>query len=58
MTDSPSTEKITTPEAFESALEELLAEAITNGVEPRGSWVFRRPDNSVTDLEIIVYELD
>jgi hypothetical protein len=45
-----------TPAELESLLGEVLAAAVTNGVDPRGSWVYRNLDG-VPDWELMVNEL-
>ncbi|MFB6299321.1 MAG: hypothetical protein ABEH65_03585 [Halobacteriales archaeon] len=47
---------ITTEAAFDTALGQLLMEAIRNDIDPRGSWVYR---NSQTppEWEIVIHEL-
>lgn len=46
----------TTAAEFESLLGQLLAAAVANGVDPRGSWVYR-DDDTTTDWELMVREL-
>ena len=47
---------ITTEAGFDAALEQLLTNAIGNGVDPRGSWVYDT-DASGLDLETVIVEL-
>lgn len=53
--DNPPDEP-TTPAEFESLLGEVLTTAIANGVDPRGSWVYRSHDGN-PDWEMMVNEL-
>ena len=48
-------EEITNTEAFESALKKLLAATIQNGIDPRGTVVYR--GNGSLDIEVLVIEL-
>lgn len=50
-------EDIETIEEFEVALQELLAAATHNGVDPRGSCVCEMDDGH-HDWEVMVYELE
>lgn len=54
--DSPLDTEITSTEAFESALGELLLSAVKNGIDPRGAWAFRT-DGVSEDWEVMVLEL-
>lgn len=49
-------EDITTEDAFDTALNELIVAALQNGIDPKGSWICRN-DETVPDTEIMVYEL-
>jgi hypothetical protein len=49
--------QITSEEAFEATLNELIATACENGVEPVGSWVCRN-GKPAPDMEVMVVELD
>ncbi|MFB6233369.1 MAG: hypothetical protein ABEH61_03825 [Haloarculaceae archaeon] len=49
--------QITTEEAFEAALSDLLSTALRNGIDPRGSWVCRDGETS-PDMEVMVLELE
>lgn len=55
--DTPPSAEITTPAEFEASLGRLLAAAVANGVDPRGSWVFRG-DDGLPDWEAMIYELE
>ncbi len=46
-----------TPEQFKAALAELIAAATDDGVDPRGSWVYRADDPTETDWEVMIHEL-
>lgn len=50
-------DEVTTADEFEAALGSLLITAARNGVEPRGSWVYRNGDTRV-DWEVLVHELE
>lgn len=52
-----SEDSITTAAEFQSALGELLTAARQNGVNPRGSWVYDDGDESLTNWEVEIYEL-
>lgn len=52
----PSDLNVTTEKEFDAALEKLLRDAIGNGVDPRGSWVYNT-DGSDLDLETVIVEL-
>jgi hypothetical protein len=56
-TGDPTDGEVTTDEAFEAALGRLLLLATQNGIDPLGSWVYRS-DQTTTDLEVVVYELE
>jgi hypothetical protein len=55
--DTPSDGPITTTEAFETALGELLDMAVEQDIDPRGSWVCRNGGEH-PDLEVVVVELE
>lgn len=55
--DHPFDETVTTAEEFETALGHLLVAAARNGVDPRGSWVYRGSDTR-PDWEAMIFELD
>lgn len=57
MSDDSGTDPITTTAEFQTALGELLTAARQNDVDPRGSWVYRNGDGSLTNWEVEVYEL-
>jgi hypothetical protein len=52
----PSDWNVTTEAEFDTVLEQLLENAIGNGVDPRGSWVYDA-DGSNLDLETVIVEL-
>lgn len=56
MTDVPIDGEVTTDEEFRASLGQLLLQAIGNGIDPAGSWVYRdggsRPDWEVMFLEL------
>lgn len=52
----PSDWDITTEAEFDSALEQILTNAIGNDVDPRGSWVYDT-DGAAPNLEAVVVEL-
>jgi hypothetical protein len=54
--EPPSDIEITSAEAFEAALGELLRAALDNGVDPEGAWEYRTNDNG-TDWEVMVLKL-
>lgn len=56
-TDSMDDDDITSAEAFDTALEQLLRKARRGGVDVRGSWVYRTGELD-QGLEIMVFELD
>lgn len=58
MSDDSESETITTVEEFETALETLLTAAERNDIDPRGSWVCESENETFTDWEVEVYELD
>jgi hypothetical protein len=47
---------ITTEAEFEAALDRLLDSATSNGLDPRGSWVYRN-GKAAPDWEVMVLEL-
>ena len=47
---------IETEAEFEAALQEVLHAAAENGIDPRGTWVYRNEDTH-RDLEVMVLEL-
>jgi hypothetical protein len=49
-------EEITTEEAFDAALSELIVAALRNGLNPKGGWVCRNGE-AVPDTEVMIYEL-
>lgn len=55
--DYPFDTAITTSEEFEAALGRLLGAATQNGIDPRGSWVYRDGDSG-RDWEALIVELD
>lgn len=55
--DSPSNDPITTVDAFDSALGELLETAAENDIDPRGAWEYRNGDE-LPDWEVTVVELE
>ncbi len=55
MSDGNGETDVTTAAEFEDALEDLLAAAARNDVDPRGSWVC---DGTLGDWEVVVYELE
>lgn len=57
MTDGPPVGDVTTAAEFEAALESLIATAIRNNIDIRGSWVCRTEDGSA-DSEVMIYELE
>lgn len=50
-------ESVTTPAEFQTAISELLTAAQQNGISPRGSWVYRNGEGSLTNWEVEIYEL-
>lgn len=48
---------ITSEEAFEATLGELIVTARQNGIDPLGSWVCRNGETA-PDMEVMVFELD
>lgn len=57
MSDDSATDTITTEAEFKTALGELLTAARQRDIDPRGSWVYRNGEESLTDWEVVVYEL-
>lgn len=57
MSDIPNDGEITTVEEFDTAFGNLLSEAMRNGIDPRGSWVYRNSGEEVLDLEAEIVEL-
>lgn len=53
----PGDDEIATVDEFERSLGDLLAAAGRNGVDPRGSWVFRSGDG-VPDWEAMILDLE
>ncbi|MEF8882019.1 MAG: hypothetical protein V5A34_05795 [Halapricum sp.] len=47
---------ITSEEAFEARLSELIVTARQNGIDPLGSWVFRN-GKTAPDMEVMIFEL-
>lgn len=58
MTDFSGLDEIKTAEEFERVLEKLLTAATSNGIDLRGSWVYRDIDGSSTSWEVLVSELE
>ncbi len=58
MTDFSGIDEISTTEEFERALGELLKAGTRNGIEPRGSWVYRDADGSSLSWEVLITELE
>ena len=54
--DGSSPRAITSEEAFDAAISEVVMTALENGVDPEGSWVCRNGD-SAPDMEVIITEL-
>lgn len=50
-------EDITTEEAFDAALSELIVAALQNGIDPKGGWVCRSSE-AIPDTEVMIYELE
>lgn len=50
-------EEITTEDAFDAALSELIVAALRNGIDPKGGWVCRDGE-AVPDTEVMIYELE
>jgi hypothetical protein len=48
--------EVTTEAEFDAALNLILDSAVSNGLDPRGSWVYRNGD-SHPDWEVLVAEL-
>lgn len=57
MSDDSRTDAVTTAADFRTALGDLLTAARRNDVDPRGSWVYRNGDESLTDWEVEICEL-
>lgn len=55
--ENPYEEAITTTEEFETALGNLLLAAISNDINPRGTWTYRNSDGE-PDWEAMVVELE
>lgn len=55
--DPPPGGEITTEAEFDAALERLLLQAARNGINPRGSWVYRN-GSTAPDWEVMVLELE
>jgi hypothetical protein len=51
------TADISTEEAFDAALTELIFAALGNGIDPMGGWVCRNGDTA-PDTEVVIYELE
>lgn len=49
--------EITSREELDSALGQVLMEAIENELDPRGSWVYHN-GQSAPDWEVMIYELE
>lgn len=54
---SNSEDDIATDGEFEAALEDLLAAAVRNGIDPQGSWVCETGVGPDT-WEVMIYELE
>lgn len=54
--DPPSDTEITSPEAFEEALEDLLLATLDNDVNPEGAWEYRL-DGDGADWEVMILKL-
>ena len=50
-------EELTSEEAFESLLGELLLAASSNGIDPEGSWTYRN-EGSIPDWEALIVTLE
>jgi hypothetical protein len=61
MVDKPSVDSfqqdIKTKAAFDAVLGELIVAALENGVNPRGSWVYRN-SGPTPDLEVMMVQLE
>jgi hypothetical protein len=57
MSGEPPADEVGTAREFEAALEGLLATAVRNDVDLRGSWVCETDDRP-NDWEVIIYELE
>lgn len=57
MTHEPVDHDVTTDEEFEVALGKLLLEAVKNGIDLKGSWVYRNGEVA-PDWEVTVVELE
>ncbi len=55
--DNPTEGNITTEAQFEAALDRLLHSATGNGLDPRGSWVYRNGKDA-PDWEVMILELE
>lgn len=58
MTDIPWAELVTTSADLETVLGEILAAAEQSDVDPRGTTVCDTDSMSLTDYEVMVYELE
>lgn len=57
MTDSGRFDDVvTSTESFEAVIGDVLLAAARNGINPRGSWVYRN-GRSTPDLEVLISEL-
>lgn len=61
MVDKPSIDSfqqdITSKATFDAVLGKLIVAALENGVNPRGSWVYRN-SGLTPDLEVVMVELE
>lgn len=57
MSEDTGMDTIKTTAEFKIALGELLTAARQNDISPRGSWVYRNGDESLTSWEVEIYEL-
>lgn len=57
MSNDSGSESVTTTVEFKTALRELLVAAQQNDIDLRGSWVYRNGEESLTNWEVEIYEL-
>ncbi|MFC7057334.1 hypothetical protein [Halovenus salina] len=57
MSTDPGDDAITSASEFEAAVGDLLAAAVRNGVDVRGSWVYNTDDGE-DSWEVMVYKLE
>jgi len=57
MSGDPPADEVRNPSGFEAALEDLLATAVRNDIDLRGSWVCETDDGR-NNWEVIVHELE